>query len=436
MFSTQLNIAINLEFFQVKQCLDYVITTVFRQNETLCFVKMNEELNLFVNPKNPYFVMDFTKSVPSIRKHFRSSFIIFLNSDSPRLFVSKLHHSYLFSPLNTFFEKLVIVTNQKRVDDIFLEFWKMGFVNLAVISYCAKKEYCKVRIITSDPQAYGNNCEKIFLDFDEQICGANSTIVFPKSTRKYTNCHLTYTGIPGPESMMLKRRIALDLSAIATEYLNASLAFTNHVRPINQFSVTQKVFGLEPDMLSSCIVSQNDIMWVVPNPRKIPSLEVLKIVFKKIVWISIFVAYVLTSFVWFIVQKYFTKHTVSFSSALLNYDILTLVHYENGITNLDELADSNYPIYIANTSFYTLRISEENSSQKVYNKIRKKIIVSENLYALLLKTSVNNYSSVYTQDVIDRIYLHWNGGFTKFIDNTLFGSLKTVFIARYGSIFC
>ncbi|KAF5301300.1 hypothetical protein FQR65_LT08919 [Abscondita terminalis] len=473
---TVANLIVNEEFVQFKECLNYVINSVFDQDETLGFVKLPNEIDLIDNCKNPYFVVDLTKNIiqHNAWKHFRSNFVIHLSSNTPRSYFIKMYSTSLWDSLNIYYVKYVIVTPLVNISSVFQEFWSMGFVNLVIINYCKTNiGNCTVRIITADPQAYENNCEKSFLSFHEQTCSSNNDITFPKISRKYTNCEVTSTNYLSPLLIHSKRQSVYELLEDAVKHLNASYEIVPEFLPTSRFSISQNNFDLDINMLRTSIVFRDDIVWVVPYPKRIPAVEILKLVFKTNVWISIAVAYILTSIVWFAFAKYYSDDYSSFSSVLMTVwsltlfgsthqkhillslkfvfvtyvvysvhiqtaftsnlvDILTTPQFEKSITNLDELANSNLQIFVHNTSFFLDFFSQDQIKYTTFNKIKKKLVFKEDILHFMYST-VHNYSFVFTEDVVHLVEIYINKTYVKFIDNTLVGTHKVMFVSWHGS---
>ncbi|KAF5301306.1 hypothetical protein FQR65_LT08925 [Abscondita terminalis] len=437
------SVQISTESAPFKECLVDVIQNLYKKNETLGFINMEDEINLFEITSNPYITINLSKTVAKTinYKNYNTNFIAHLKSHSFHTLFWNIKDSVLWDPLSIFNGKLIIVTPKKHIDTIFKECWAVGFINLVVIRYCDDTESCAVRITTANPQDYENNCGSKVLVTREETCSQKNTIQFPQLLRKYTNCNVSIVFELAYSNQNFKSKTVLSLFMTAMNFLNANVTITKTPNPAYPFVFKEMFLGANPNLSSSCIVSRDDVVWVVPTRKTIPSIEVLKIIFKVDLWIAVPLAYVLTSVVWYLLVKYFTNVSDTFTSTLMIMwsitlfgsaervpgslamkfvfiayvvysvhiqtaftsnlvDILTVTQYEKGITNLDELANSDITIFMANTSLYRQSFSNRNTTNEMYNKIKEKIVFVDDMLSVVRGTN-DNYSFVFKADIID-----------------------------------
>ncbi|KAF5301303.1 hypothetical protein FQR65_LT08922 [Abscondita terminalis] len=462
----------------IKNCVNYVINNAFRQHETLGFMKMHDDMNLLDVVINPYFVIDVNKAVvkPTTYRQFQKNFVVHIKSGSLGPFFSYMEGSILWDRLNVPNTKCVIITPQKYLDELFLRSWHMGITNLVVIQYSCDTKNCTTRVITANPQDHDNDCARKFVTSKIEICSSNTTITFPKILRKFTNCNVLLMDSPSKLSFLLKRKMVYFLLETVTDFLNTSFRFTMNFYPYDQFFFKEVAFGLNSYLPRSSVVFRDDTIFVVPTPKKISRMEILKIVFKTNVWIAIVVTYILITIIWYVFLKYFTNEVGDLSSTFLSMwsitlfgsinqtprtlplklifivyvvysvhiqtafvsnlvDILTVTKYEKGITNVEELAVSNIPIYVQNSTLYHNYFLDQKDASSTFNKIKQKIIFLNNMLDLPIKIFFNNFSFIDQRNMVEMIQITLNKTLTKFVDNSLIGEYKTVLITGYGSYF-
>ncbi|KAF5301304.1 hypothetical protein FQR65_LT08923 [Abscondita terminalis] len=437
---------------------------------------MNDDMNLLDVVTNPYFVIDVTKAVvkPTTYRQFQKNFVVHLKSGSLGPFFSYMEGSIFWDRLNVPNTKYVIITPQNFLDELFLRSWYMGITNLVVIHYSCDTKNCTTRVITANPQDYDNDCARKFVTSKIEICSSNTTITFPKILRKFTNCNVLLMDSPSELSGFLKRKTVYFSLITAADFLNASFKFTTNVHPYDLFFFKEVAFGLNSFLPRSSVVFRDDNVFVVPTPKKISPMEILKIVFKRNVWIAIVVTYILISTIWYVFLKYFTNEVCDLSSTLLSIwsitlfgsinqtprslplklifivyvvysvhiqtafvsnlvDILTVTKYEKGITSVEELAVSNIPIYVHNATLYHNYFLDQNDVSNIFNKIKQRIIFINNMWDLHKITFSNNFSAIHQRNKVEMMQVVLNKTFTKFVDNSLIGEYKSVLITGYGS---
>ncbi|KAF5301305.1 hypothetical protein FQR65_LT08924 [Abscondita terminalis] len=447
-------IRVEPELVPFKNCLDHVIENIFQENETLSFMNIEDDVNLLDIVTNPYFAINLTKTVtkPGTYKFDNYNFVVHRTTNNIHNFFSRLYDSVFWSGLNMINSKFIIVAPTKSVESIFIECWRLGFVNVVVIAYCSYKKNCTENVFTANPQDYENDCGNKPIKFQTHSCSSKNTITFPNILRKYRNCNVSLVNALKLVNVNSKRSIIYSMFKKVITFLNATETFKDDLN--DRFCFTESNLGLYPKYPKTCIVQRDDTVWVVPSPRKIPPIEVLKLIFDQYVWGAILLYFflcrtdcVVDYVVWvckqvpeclalkvmFIVYVVYSVHIqTGFTSDLV--DILTAAQYEKGITTLEELSDSDMPIFIPDTFMYRSYFNDDNSTKTIYNKIRKKATFVQNISEIVFALN-NSFSYVFQQDTVQRVQIVLKIKLNTFIDNSLIGDYKTVLRTRPGSYF-
>ncbi|KAK4872320.1 hypothetical protein RN001_014349 [Aquatica leii] len=401
---------------RLKDCVNYVIKNVFQEDETLLFTKIGaDKTNLLDTTEHPFMVVNLKNKIKKFDNfmYYKQNFITHLEIEAIPMFLPLLYKSVFWNQTASYEGTYIFVTPFKSVDIIFKHYWSIGIINLIVIVYNNNKN--SINVFTSDPQAPQNNCEQEFLSMNVQSCGVKKTIKLPELLRKFTNCKI-----------VLANKRQLEISAInfiletTSTHLNATFIIDKNASFYTRFTFRETILGYHKYVLYSSVVQRDDFIWVVPTPKRIPSLEVLKIVFKKSVWIGILASYVLTSIVWWVFLKWYGGGTSELSSVLMMVysltlfgsikqtpafltlklifityivysihiqtaftsnliNILTVPQYEKRISTLEELSNSNVSIHIP-IPLYNIYFSNNRSNYSLYTKIRNKLSINTNFF--------------------------------------------------------
>ncbi|KAF5300739.1 hypothetical protein FQR65_LT19313 [Abscondita terminalis] len=471
-----------MEDDQLKVCVGSVIRNNFDQHETLFFLTMDYDNISFVGlTDHPYVMINLMNSIKKFPNYmnYKPIFITHLTFLHTFRLLPNLYKSVLWSFYNTIQATYVLITPSHLKSSIFEEYWSVGVVNLVLISYNKIEHNYYVRIYTGNPQAEENQCGTQAIIVNSQRCTSAIRIQFPKIVRKYKNCNVTLFQTAMVNSSILKTDCVTLMVGALTTHLGASLRWILDPTQFRKFSlqVSTLDFTQQGKVHQSQVIEYDDFVWVVPTPRKLHPMEVLKIVFKESVWFAILLSYCITSIIWWLLSKLISKNT-SISSVLLDLysitlfgssekapahlslklifvcyivysihiqtaftcnliNILTTPQFEKPITTLEELANTNDPIFISKMH-YERYFYNESVKSNLYNKIQKKLVVCDVKpfrHFIFTKETYANSSFLYTRDMVEVIETYLSIKIYKITDNSITTSHKGIIVAPYNSYF-
>ncbi|KAF5286794.1 hypothetical protein FQR65_LT02212 [Abscondita terminalis] len=395
------------------KCLNRVIKHVFTEDETLLILSLTS-FNYSNGVTNPHILFS-TEEFCSFKPFIYFKMGIVLHTNGTENIKENLHYLLKTKLINRNLNanvKWIIVTPRQSIRNYFIEFWNNGINNLVVLQYDLMNGDSSLQLYMSDPQAVPNNCGKDFNLLSKQSCYSKIIIEFPQILRKYTNCTFTYVSVSKFNDNSQVGYVVSDfVMNQITNHLNSN--FDNIVKnDETQLMVGAHFLRYMDFKASSTIFYCAKAIWAVPKPKRIPLVFVVKIMFKKSVWVLIALSFFLTAIVWWLFLKYknvnnecdFTLillnvwETTLFGSVnrlpvlwilrllILSYalycihtqaifnskivEILTIPQYEHGIQNVDELAESNLKIVISRLTMESVfEIIYEFDTNHRYQKI-------------------------------------------------------------------
>ncbi|KAF5287410.1 hypothetical protein FQR65_LT12235 [Abscondita terminalis] len=453
------------------KCFARTIAKVFTKNETITHI-YNKNVDFPIAKNNPIVVFNSNFQIHT-SSTYKNSHNYVLHADTYKdvlivlqaLALSKLWHNNL-----TRDGKFVLITNEKNMAQKITFFWSFGAINLVILVTNFKDI---ASVFTSDPQASNNNCGLNFKDvLSIAGCFAQTPIILPKIMRKYVNCNVTHIfPISEPSNKIRQLESIRFLLDLIVERLNVSLKTISTVtssQPFDFFSILTTYRRLPKHEFTSTFFVDK-VVWVVPFPRQIPIMKVLQIVFKEIVWIYVFVAFVGTSIVWWAITKLLSR-TSSISLAFLDMfsvtlfgsvnsvnlfwsrrflllayvlysihiqtaftskliEVLTIPQYEPRIKTLDELCNSNVTIY-ARQDIYNHFFEHEEPDDTLFTKIKNKLKVlpTELFTAILMDhNTYKNSAILLTSNEAEMLNKHLQKDFCIIDDCTLVSNVYQVF---------
>ncbi|KAF5296492.1 hypothetical protein FQR65_LT01481 [Abscondita terminalis] len=227
----------------------------------------------------------------------------------------------------------------------------------------------------------------------------------------------------------------------------------------------------------SQILSRDVALWIFPFPERISMFEVYIIIFHRNIWIMILVAFVsVTSCYWlinkrkiswsylfieflrislfnnvhtmprkyvlrFLIMSYivFSMHIqTAYVSKLI--EVLTMPKYKNGISSINDLANSDSKIYMAGNKmdFYFM---DKLHGDDLYTKIQRKVVGLREMYAESMAMGYlylyNNVSVLVDEGIIALYEINTRTKITnKKVSDTLFpGHFDEVFLTKPGHFF-
>ncbi|KAF5279581.1 hypothetical protein FQR65_LT15378 [Abscondita terminalis] len=390
------------------KCVNRVIEQVFTDDETLLVLPSANGSyvypNTISNPRLIFSVLPLKHKLP-----FKMGIVLHVDATEKihKRIKSMLDSSLVRFNLNANV-KWIIITSNKHIRDYFLELWKETIIYFVVLLYDFNN--ILFQTFTGDPQAIPNNCGKSLNSINEQNCDLETIIEFPKVLRKYSNCTFTYFTYNQLKSdTQFGYVVSYFLMNLISNYLNSSFIHSRSVGP-GHYTVIVFFLRYMLNTPTTPIFYTSKAEWVVPNPKKIPLIEVIKVMFDKTVWIVILCSFFIIAIVWQIIVKYnngqsdFTllllrvwEATIygSVNSALVFWnirfliicyivycvhiqavfnskivEILTTPQYERGIRTVEELSESNIRIFVNNSTkrylFHPEDLNDNPRLQKIY----------------------------------------------------------------------
>ncbi|KAF5269799.1 hypothetical protein FQR65_LT05845 [Abscondita terminalis] len=452
----------------IKNCVSKVLDLVFEPDDTLCFIFDPITRKYFPNVvKNPHVTISADKKVVMMESsnmlEHRLNFVIYSENDLT-----------LRSSVPD--DKFIFITALPNAFPIFRAMWMYGNVNVVVVLYNMEE----VRIFTSNPQDFGNDCGRGFDNVQEQNCTLLRTISFPKIYRKYNNCEMAslYQRDWFTENKLNKfNAVSQFVFKELEEHFQMNLLLTNNFSLYAHYkfkfsSTIQKMSCTKLDGLCTISFFIDEIVIMVPMPQEISPIKVLKIVFKNEVWILILGAFFFTSFAWWLAEKlvnegrkfpeillkvYQTtlfggtsnapKHTAlriifmvyiiysvhiqtAFMSNLVR--ILTIPQLENDISSIKKLVDSNLPV-IADRQTQEKLFRSDDYKDPSFKAITKALRVVSNL--TMESVDLNKSALVGTSVELENMVRFTNNTVNYFKDDVFFSKIYYPFLFQDGFYF-
>ncbi|KAF5279577.1 hypothetical protein FQR65_LT15374 [Abscondita terminalis] len=393
------------------KCVNRVIENVFTDDDTLLFLPSVNGNYVYPNTiSNPALV--FSVLPKHDISYFKIGIVLHIDATEN---INKRIHSILYTNFvlvnlksNV---KLIIITSNEHVEDFFLKLWDEGVLHFVVLLYDFNGT---LQLFTSDPQAIPNICGRYVNFINKQNCDSNIIIEFPEVLRKYSNCTFTYVTYDQFNSdMQLGYAVSNFLMNQTCDYLNSNFISPRKFAKDN-FRVFSYFLRYLDDAPTTPIFYTSKAVWVVPNPKRIPLIEVIKVMFDKTVWIVVLCSFFIIAIVWQIIVKYnngksdftllllrvweatiygcvnisltfwetrfliicyivYCVHIQAvFNSKII--EILTTPQYERGIRTLEELCESDIRIVINNSTkkhlFHPEDLNDDPRYQKIFKSLR------------------------------------------------------------------
>ncbi|KAF5285376.1 hypothetical protein FQR65_LT13266 [Abscondita terminalis] len=317
--------------------------------------------------------------------------------------------------------KFFIITSCQDISNFFLKFWKHQIMHVVVLVYSLNKNDSSLRLYTANPQAIPNSCGEAVNLVEEQNCKSEITFTFPTVMRKLTNCtfvvfaeyQITHEKQLGyVKAQYFIKLIASHLNS-NVEHLNFSV--WNRPEQNSNFVIRITFWRYAVTDRTSPVIYSEPVFWLVPKPKKMTPLKVITVIFQKILWCTILLSFLITTFAWWLILKLKREGTdckyglafillnvwgaTLFGSInpfpsfrplrfLLIYYIIYCIHiqtlftskllesltvpmYERGIRNLEDLAKSNLSIVASDIHYNTVFLRESVNDINLYGKISR-----------------------------------------------------------------
>ncbi|KAF5286991.1 hypothetical protein FQA39_LY16105 [Lamprigera yunnana] len=432
----------------MKNVIFYLACTIFSVNSLLLLEPSNYSeaeicvsrfiRQLFNESYAIYYVSDGHDPIIPVDKYNENQYVI-VNINKPILGLPNYPRYYIVH-VNS-------AATLSKVKASYKILWELGITNVAIFSYVYKYIY------QDDPFHSNNYCGKRSAMLHFFSC-KTLKMLNQNRERKYNNCSIDFKTPYKPEDVHSQNVIT---RFIMNELQNHLKLYVKFINPNSKKHFVGNIsFSIENSKCS--IYHSNSIYtdhfgWVI-FVNKVPSLIILQYAFQKIVWFMIGVTFVLTSFVWLVINKVTTRRfnatkvftdvwsltllgcirkisdLPSLKTLILLYlwfvivihtafktnlaKILTVDQYEDSIDNIVDLVNSRRPLCV-HQSLIKMHFLKDKPTDPVYTKIKAKITpidtwekIWENRTCVYL---------MYMQDI--QILKNRNYQFNYFEDNTL-----------------
>ncbi|KAK4877300.1 hypothetical protein RN001_009806 [Aquatica leii] len=465
---------------KINFCAQQTIQYIFDKDDTLLF--MFDDSHSFTLPgyvTNPSMFINIRKDSIIFNTsigHKQNYIINSKNHESALSIISMLHNSELWNKNKTPLRKVLLITSisePNNLSNVFEKLWEIQFINLVILTYNLTDENRYTRLVVGNPQAAPNLCGTIAKSLITYSCNESKMVKFPRILRKHSNCkfRLKYWS---PSQLMtnVSKGAAASLYVIKTtaKYLNMTIQWDDLKSPHDMFTMREGWFSMCHKSFSCTSIYYNDnYVWIVPAPKKIPAVETFKLVFKRTVWILILLAFIFTSILWWLLKMYkypdnqndltlcflevFSMTILgltnkirlffAFRCILLSYVIysihiqavftgklvtlLTIPQYEKQIQTLKELAESNNLIITNNAYFKNNIFTDTTGTYRIIQSNLKKYNQTNVLELLRSNYSSINSSIFINQDLLEQFVNIYKRRYYYFVDNSFTGTLRYVF---------
>ncbi|KAF5287405.1 hypothetical protein FQR65_LT12230 [Abscondita terminalis] len=463
----------------LNKCVAITMEKVFGLNESVIYLYNDVIRSPIISEENPRILFNVRSpiQVPPTYKNYSQNYVI--QTDGWKNLVEALYALAVSNLWNSKLSrggKFILITQKLDLEEKVKLFWDNGMINLIVLAYDSKKS---VVVFTSDPQASANNCGsslKNFLTFDD--CFKLENIRLPQIFRKYHNCKLNYITSVKDDTYTSKIRMFEAIRLFSETFIKHLNVTIDILKPSHSLKLNMFSFYVEYRLASRLYTStffSDDMIWIVPFPKKVPTMKILKMVFKNMVWFYVLFAFFCTSLTWWLIAKFLNTFSsldeaflkvfsitlfgwasklstfwsmrclflgyvvysihiqTAFTSRLI--EILTIPQYGPRIKTLNELADSNLSI-LANKDTYNYFFDHEEPDNALYNKIKHKLELKySDSYGNIL-TDFNTYSNsavLITSNELEILTNVFQVEFCTIENSTLISNLERVFVGIDGA---
>ncbi|KAF5299655.1 hypothetical protein FQA39_LY11450 [Lamprigera yunnana] len=466
----------------VKKCVKNILYCGIDAEATVFYIYSKVAEDIFpVGMQNPFLTIDVNKKIRMYNSYNTYNEIVILKLDN----ITSINHytKNLDIVKRTQKRKYIIMYPLKNVNDlndIFFYFFSVDISNIIVMVYDFTRKNDTVRLFTWDPYHPSNKCGAAF-NVREHTCNCSSLRMIQDQNKlqTYNKCNVTYFC----SLNRLCKRYESEVAYVSTfifdviqEHLNVTVFHKQSAR-VKGVGLTMELRNLwicRSYHLCTVTFSESGNIWTVPPPKTIGALDAFKIIFKTNVWFLILLSFLITSFVWWIISwcSNGTGFTYSvlmvYSLTIFGYvdklprmlslrcvfiayiiyaihiqsivtsnfiKILTITQFEPSIQTLEELANSDVPLFISDNHYGYFSRTEPNCS--LYSKIKYKLQpIKWNNYISGLKntTALKRHSFFIDITLFFSMVQTYKMKTPIIVDNTLFGMTHHSLVT-YGSSF-
>ncbi|KAF5279483.1 hypothetical protein FQA39_LY05593 [Lamprigera yunnana] len=367
-----------------------------------------------------------------------------------------------------------------QVQNAFSYLWHFEIPDATVLVYDYSFRSNFTEVFVSNQLHPSNRCGTLVKNMSKFTCDMINKNWKQTFFRNYNKCRLTYR-------YELTEEVNNEINYI-TKFALSEIVSTLNItffKKLNSAGVTKNdSYLLLRTNMRSCIYksmfcgvtfTKEVIVWTIPSPKKMDSLEVFKLIFKWNSWILIFLSFIVTSVMWWAIST--CRSLTSSSSAFFNVYSLTLtgaiptvpkcfslrclfltyviyaIHIQTGFTSnlvtlltvpqysviktIEELVDTNLPILVPHSSA-NLIFNMSHEGNQIFEKMKKNMMFvpheewcnsMENLQLLENSSIMSSMDNVHV--LVNKIKKKVN--FLIDLDGTLLQNELHTFSTRQGS---
>ncbi|KAF5305466.1 hypothetical protein FQA39_LY01557 [Lamprigera yunnana] len=479
-FATSSLIIENTEY-EKNDCIKKVINEVFNEDNTIFLVKDDNNFNFELSGFfKAFVVIDVNKPIVNNAIMFGKNFVIYVrDSLSLTKFLYALSNSTIWHPINSLKGKFVIITPVNNAAELFPILWKKYILNVVVIHI---DDTFRHLVYVSDPHDIKNKCAQRAVSLQAQEC--DSKVTFTKLYRKFTGCTMQIAagGLLDLHRTHPDRVLYLFFDSLMRRYLKVSVEYRKSMTMLisffNDYSKVgiayfpiYKIDGLE----ATKAVLTADMVWVLPLPLLMSPLKALSTIYSSDVWILVVITFLIVSLCWWFIstfckrQRTFSQLTdavtkvtsITFNNLagpepttaplkclLITYllyiinmqtactcnliRIFTSPPYEDGLNTLEDLTNSNMPIYTTTALIKNYK-DDLKFGNELSAKLKSQFVSVKSLKPKLIEASIFRNCAVLIVDY----NLLWSGvrNVKAIVNNSFTGPIEIGFYAAEGHYF-
>ncbi|KAF5276608.1 hypothetical protein FQA39_LY18572 [Lamprigera yunnana] len=405
----------------VRSCMKRIIEVYADDSTTVFSFYTNETKGNFLPQpmKIPMININANGMVYNFNYETRKELVII---DLVNVNFNKMEKLGLWSHVNLLKRKFVFtlpLDAYNEVQKAFSYLWHFDIPDAIVLVYDYSLKSNFTEVFISNRLHPSNRCGALVKNMSRFSCNMINKTWKQQFFRNYNKCRVTYR-YELSETVNNKKNY---ITEIVLSEIVSTLNLTFFKKPKSINVAANDNYLLSSTNMRSCILKsmfcgvtfmEDVLVWTIPSPKKLDSLEVFKLIFKWNSWILIFLSFIFTSFMWWAISS---CKSLTGSSAVLNVYSLTItgaiptvpkcfslrclfltyviyaIHIQTGFTSnlvnlltvpqysviktIEELVDTNLPILIPHRSANILlnTTHEEsgilNYQKNIYHRMEK-----------------------------------------------------------------
>ncbi|KAF5273858.1 hypothetical protein FQA39_LY00973 [Lamprigera yunnana] len=458
-------------------CLLRVIDQIFQANEILCIVTIQNYDMVWLNQLSyQYVVIDVKNPIILEMNYTRNLVVLTEDEESLNTVLRTLQKSSIWSTTTSPRGNFLLVTNATEVSNVFKILWTNGIIDVVILVPSYGSDHS---LYMANPYEDGNNCGHRVLRILQQSCNTTLVKLVKMPLSSVSRCKIFFKHI----SNVLPHKKSVDflLTELARS-LNGTIAYYKNDSSLSGRKYEIVIFeGINNNSDTydvGKVVYRQNWMYITAESIRIFPFKSIMLLFQKEVWILTIFMFIVVIVTWWLIvtlnistpglsQLYhvfidITSLTIcgTISSIpkmkMLRYifvmyslyaliiqtafktnliKVLTFPQYSTRITSTQQLFDLNLPIYIF-SHVYEIVLYHDDLQDSAYKKLRKRLQTTTN-YSQWYGAVQTYRNSVFLLPQVSYSYLKGND--TKhtniFIDNSILGSIQTVFKTYKGHYF-